>query len=96
MAEYQVSSSEVMVIFRGLNNSIDTQENVFTEKEKRILEFCITPQSKQEIAGKLGYKSIKSVKKEIENLLEKGYLQMTIPDQPKNRNQKYIAANREG
>ena len=99
MAEYLVSPSEMMVVFHGLHDDINTQENtqenIFTVKEKRILMFCSIPQSKQEIAGGLGYKSIKSVKKEIENLLKKGYLQMTIPNQPKNRNQKYIAVYEE-
>lgn len=43
-----------------------------------------------EIAELLGYKSIKSMKAEVERLLHTGRLTMTIPDKPKSKNQIYI------
>ncbi len=43
-----------------------------------------------EIAELLGYKSIKSVKAEVERLLHTGRLTMTIPDKPKSKNQIYV------
>ena len=103
MAEYRVSSSEMMVMFHGLqidkNTQDDTQDNnlnlqnvEFSEKEKKILCICKKPRSRQEIAELLGYKNIKSIKMEMEELLETGWLNMTIPDKPKSKNQKYIVA----
>ena len=107
MAEYRVSSSEMMVMFHGLqidkNTQDDTQDNTqdnnlnlqnveFSEKEKKILCICKKPRSRQEIAELLGYKNIKSIKMEMEELLETGWLNMTIPDKPKSKNQKYIVA----
>lgn len=39
----------------------------------------------------MGYKTIKSIKVEMENLLIDGKLVMTIPDKVKSRNQKYVS-----
>ena len=104
MAEYQVSSSEIMVIFHALhtkeesentqdntqeNTQDDTQDDILTEKEKRILAICRAPKRRQEIVGLLGYKSIKSIKVEMEHLLNTNRLVMEIPDKPKSKNQKY-------
>ena len=108
MAEYKVSSSEVMVVFHGLqitanlhdgyestqderNNTQDnTQDNTLTDKARKILTICKEPKSKQEIVEFLGYKTIKSIKTEMEELLKTGRLNMTIPHKPNSRNQKYI------
>ena len=98
MAEYKVTSSEIMVIFKSLkqdntqdDTQDDTQDNSLSEKEKKILEFCTKPRSKQEITKYMGYKTIKSIKVEMENLLIDGKLVMTIPDKVKSRNQKYVS-----
>jgi ATP-dependent DNA helicase RecG len=57
----------------------------------KILEMCKEPKSIIEIMGKLGYKSNKTLKRNyIKPLLEKGKLEMTIPDKPTSKNQKYI------
>ncbi|MCX4338421.1 MAG: hypothetical protein OSJ72_02135 [Lachnospiraceae bacterium] len=104
MAEYKVRSSEIMVVFYGLSMQNDisdkyyntqdefenTQDNGLTDKEKRILTVCAEPKSKQEIAEFLGYKSIKSIKAEMEKLLNANRLIMTIPDKPRSKNQKYV------
>lgn len=104
MAEYQVHSSEIMVVFYGLPAQEDisdkyynaqdefenTQDNDLTDKEKRILKICAEPKSKREIAELLSYKSIKSIKAEVERLLHTGRLTMTIPDKPRSKNQKYV------
>ena len=61
-------------------------------QEKDILNFCKEAKTLKEITSNLGFKDISTFKKNYINpLLEKGNLQLTIPDQPKNRNQKYIA-----
>ena len=57
----------------------------------RILEFCIEPHSKSEIAEHCGYKNTKNfTQKYLRPLLNDGTLSMTLPDKPKSKNQKYI------
>ena len=60
--------------------------------EEQILELCKTEKSLKEIAQHFGYKDVYKFKNNyINSLLEQNKLQMTIPDKPKSRNQKYIA-----
>lgn len=64
------------------------------DREKEILDFCCIARSKREIAEYLGLKNLKYFEKTyIRPLLEKNKLEMTIPDKPTSRNQKYIARN---
>lgn len=99
MAEYQVSSSEMMVVFYGLHHDTATYERTqdrtydttYDTVEKRILEFCSIPRAKKEIAMHLGYADEQGfAKRHLKPLLENGKLTMTIPDKPKSKNQKYI------
>ncbi len=58
-----------------------------------ILEFCSETKSLKEIMEHLGYKNQGHFRdKYINPLLDEGKLKMTIPEQPKNRNQKYISS----
>ena len=60
--------------------------------EKQILELCKTAKSLKEIAQHFGYKDVYKFKNNYMNsLLEQNKLQMTIPDKPKSRNQKYVS-----
>jgi ATP-dependent DNA helicase RecG len=52
------------------------------DKERKILVYCEMPRSKKEIAEHLGYKTIKSIKADVESLLAGGKIVMTIPDKP--------------
>lgn len=97
LPEYFVKKEDIMVIFKGLNRKNtqdDTQDDDLTDKEKRILVICKDGKSKQEIAALMGYKTIKSIKPEVEALLNKGKLRMSVPDKPKSKNQKYITTGR--
>ena len=59
--------------------------------EQQILELCKTEKSLKEITEYFGYKDVYKFKNNyINKLLEKNKLQMTIPEKPKSRNQKYI------
>ena len=59
--------------------------------EEQILELCKTEKSLKEIAQHFGYKDVYKFKNNYINpLLEQNKLQMTIPDKPKSRNQKYV------
>lgn len=61
-------------------------------QEKDVLNFCKDAKTLKEITTYFGFKDIATFKKNYINpLLEKGTLQLTIPEQPKNRNQKYIS-----
>ena len=63
---------------------------------KQILAFCTTPKSKKELAVFCGFKDLRNFTlKHINPLLESGQLEMTIPDKPKSRNQKYITVRSE-
>ena len=60
-------------------------------QEKDILNYCKEPRSLIEICDKFGFKDTRTFKKNYLNkLIDNGRIQMTIPDNPKNRNQKYI------
>ena len=56
-----------------------------------ILEFCKEPKSVKEIMEYIELKHRPTFMHDYLNpLLEEGKLQMTIPDKPKSRNQKYV------
>ena len=60
--------------------------------ELRLLSFCRTPRSKQEIADYLGLKTLNyAMKKYIAPLLQSGKLRPVIPEQPRSHQQRYVA-----
>lgn len=62
--------------------------------QDKILVFCREPRSKAEIMEHCGYKDTKNfVQKYLRPLLDSGVLQMTIPDKPRSKNQKYITVD---
>ena len=63
-----------------------------TVDEEQLLNLCKIEKSLKEIAQYFDYKDIYKFKNKYLNpLLNSGRLKMTIPEQPKNRNQKYIS-----
>ena len=74
-------------------NKITEQDkpNKKEDKINLILEFCKEPKSVKEIMEYIGLKHRPTFIYDYLNpLLEKNKLQMTIPDKPKSRNQKYV------
>lgn len=69
-----------------------TPQNSKTSKvSDQILNFCIEPQSKKDIALFCGFKDLRNFTlKYLNPLLKSGQLEMTIPDKPKSQNQKYV------
>ena len=61
-----------------------------TGKEKDIVNYCSVPRTAQEILDRIGVSNqTRTRKKYIQPLLDLGVLEMTIPENPKDRNQKY-------
>ena len=57
-----------------------------------ILDFCKEPRAVPEIMEKSGFDSRTSFRRKYLNpLLENGKLKMTLPNKPKNKNQKYYS-----
>ena len=68
-----------------------TQVETQVTLTEQILTICSVPHSKAEIAEHCGYKNTKSfTKRYLRPLLDKGQLQMTIPDKPRSQHQKYM------
>lgn len=69
----------------------DQEPTKLNEQEIKILEFCKAPHSKKEIMEYMEYKHARNFTiLYLKPLLEKGLLQMTIPEKPNHKNQKYI------
>ena len=63
--------------------------------QSKILTFCEKARSKKEIAEYMGYKDAKSFSKRyLAPLCDSGEIQMTIPEHPTSRNQKYITVKK--
>ena len=61
-----------------------------TEKVNDIIAFCSVPRSMTEIMDHIGMKHRYNVKhRYIDPMIESGFLEMTIPDKPNSRSQKY-------
>lgn len=64
-----------------------------TETMNEVLAFCECPKSLTEIMAHLGLKHRNNTKSRyIDPLIENGFLEMTIPEKPNSRNQKYVRA----
>lgn len=80
----------------GDTHQVTHQVIELSTMSKQILAFCTTPKSKKELAVFCGFKDLRNFTlKHINPLLESGQLEMTIPDKPKSRNQKYITVRSE-
>ena len=67
-------------------------QNKDAEIEQEILNYCIAPRSRKELADKFGFEAPSYfIKKYISPLIDEGKLRMTIPDKPKSKFQKYYS-----
>lgn len=68
----------------------NTRQMKLTNKQKDIVNFCSVPRSSREILERVGVKYHNSnIKRYVTELVEAGYLERTIPDNPFDMNQKY-------
>ena len=64
--------------------------------QKDIIQFCAIPRTAKEIMDYIGYyNNSKNMTTYVRPLLEMGYLEMTEPDKPKSKNQKYRKVRKE-
>lgn len=97
MAEYglpepvfQNRRNEFVVIL--YNQAVVSVEETKQNEGDTLLVFCRIPRSRQEIADYLGIKATTyMMNKYVLPLIQQGLIQMTIPDKPKSRNQRYYA-----
>ena len=69
-----------------LHVSYKTLEGV----QKNIVQFCSIPRSAREILDHIGYAyNSTNIANQIKPLLELGFIEMTEPDKPNSKNQKY-------
>ena len=105
--EFSSTATDFRVILKNVNYNLEDdthqvihqvthQDIELSTVSKQILAFCTTPKSKKELAVFCGFKDLRNFTlKHINPLLESGQLEMTIPDKPKSRNQKYITVRSE-
>ena len=74
----------------------DEAHEPMTNVEERILASCVSePRSTPELLHALGYKSrTGNFKRALTRLLDAGYLEMTMPDAPRSKKQKYRLTDR--
>lgn len=56
-----------------------------------LIEFCKTPKMREEIAEFTGQTQYYTMKTLVAPLVEQGLIQLTIPDKPKSKKQKYVS-----
>ena len=95
----KVTAFEVMVHPSMSLNLVTDGEKVTksatksTEMMNEVLAFCTQERSLTEIMSHLGLKHRNNAKSRyIDPLIEGGFLEMTIPEKPNSRNQKYVRA----
>ena len=73
-----------------VTNQVSLSKHRLTKEEKDIVNFCSIPRTAQEILDRVGVSvQTRTRKKYILPLVEMGVLEMTIPENPNDRNQKY-------
>jgi hypothetical protein len=87
-----VSNQESNDVSNQESNDVGNQES---DHSMKVLKYCLMPKTRKSILKEIGLSNqTKNYKKHIEPLITKEQLQMTIPDNPKNRNQKYITTQK--
>ena len=80
---FDISEHFLVVSFKFFEDIEHPVEHPVGNLHDKILEFCRTEKSKQEIAAELGFKDSKGlVKRHLKPLVEQGKLSLTVPDKP--------------
>ena len=87
----KVGSSQSNLVTDQVNRNVDDIEKE-QDVSQHILDFCQVERSKKEICEYMGYRNRTFfTRKYLFPLIQEEKLQMTKPDKPNSRNQKYIA-----
>ena len=79
----------------GTQKATTPQANPQATPQAKILEYCMEPQTRTEIAALLGLTDKRYVtQKYIKPLIEQGLLRMTNSDNPSSPNQKYVTVKK--
>ena len=82
---------EFVVVFYNENKTNEKGDDELSDTEK-IIEFCKTPRSRNDIAGFLGLSSkTYAVQRYVNPLVEKGLINLSLPDTPGSSKQKYYS-----
>lgn len=76
-----------VVFYKILNN-----QNIMTNIEHEIIDFCRTPRTREELAEKFGFQTPSYfIRTYINPLIDNGLIKMTMTNKPKSKNQKYYS-----
>lgn len=85
-----IRESALYAVSRGAEPVKQMEAKQEERSIKDLLQFCLQPRLKTEIAEFMGVKTLYyAMKKYVNPLLERGELAMTIPDKPQSKLQKY-------
>ena len=77
-------------VFKVIFYKREAAQSKDVEMEQEILNYCITPRSREDLAVKFGFEApTYFIKTYITPLIADGKIKMTIPDKPKSKFQKY-------
>lgn len=93
--EYRREAYGFTVAFSRRKNVTPQVTPQVTQKEEKLLAFCVEPKSLQEMMQLLELTDRKHFRRKYLNpLLKSGEIRMTMPDKPQSSQQKYIATNK--
>lgn len=79
-------------VFKVIFYKKSAADNVDVGLEQKLIDYCITPRSREELASKFGFEApTYFIKTYINPLIENGKMKMTLPDKPKSKFQKYYS-----
>jgi Predicted transcriptional regulator containing an HTH domain and an uncharacterized domain shared with the mammalian protein Schlafen len=97
--EFFSTPSDFRVVLKNVNYStmantaqVTMQDTMQDNRMSKLVAFCALPRSRDEMQSYIGINNRDHFRKAfLKPLLESGRIQMTHPDKPNSRNQKYVA-----
>ncbi len=79
-------------VFKVIFYKKTAAESKDVDMEQEIINYCITPRSREDLAERFGFEApTYFIKTYIQPLIEAGKIKMTLPDKPKSKFQKYFS-----